>query len=96
MTNKEAIKMLTAKLECLTRDVSGMDNDCNRKLCNECHLCYEQGNMGEQKECLRMSIKALELLDKLDEIIVEQIDISNNQVECQTLRWVLDKMSEMS
>lgn len=34
-------------------------------------------------------------LDRLDEIIVEQLDKSNNQVECQTLRWVLDKISEI-
>ena len=60
MTREEAIKMLKAKLECMTRDVSGCDDDCNRKLCNECHLNYEQGNMGEQKEYLRMSIEALE------------------------------------
>lgn len=42
------------------------------------------------------AVEALELLDKLDEIITKQIDISNNQVECQTLRWVLDVMSEMN
>ena len=47
-------------------------------------------------EAYNMSTKALELLDKLDEIITKQIDISNNQVECQTLRWVLDVMSEMN
>lgn len=35
-------------------------------------------------------------LEKLDAIITEQIDMSINQVECQTLRWVLDKMSEIS
>ena len=34
--------------------------------------------------------------EKLDAIITEQIDMSINQVECQTLRWVLDKMSETS
>lgn len=60
MTREAAIKMLKAKLECMTRDVSGCDNDCNRKLCGECYLNYEQGNMGEQKEYLRMSIDVLE------------------------------------
>lgn len=34
-------------------------------------------------------------LNKLDLIITEQIDQSDNQVECQTLRWVLDKISEL-
>ena len=47
------------------------------------------------QKAIDMAIKALELLDKLDKTITEQIDISYDQVECQTLRWVLDKMSEM-
>ena len=33
---------------------------------------------------------------KLDKIIVNAIDASTNKVECQTLRWVLDKISELS
>lgn len=35
------------------------------------------------------------ILNKLDDIIVEQLDKSDNQVECQTLRWVLDRISEL-
>lgn len=50
---------------------------------------------GYEVQALNIAIKALESLDKLDEIITEQIDISYDQVECQTLRWVLDKMSEV-
>lgn len=60
MTREEAAEMMKAKLECMTREVSGTDQDCNAKKCDECDLCYEQGNMGEQKEWLRMGIKALE------------------------------------
>ena len=60
MTNEEAKKMLKAKLECLKRETSGTDIDCNYRNCDECNLCYEQGNMGEQKEALDMAIKALE------------------------------------
>lgn len=60
MTREEAIRMLKAKLECMIRDVSGSDDDCNRRLCGECPLNYEQGNMGEQKKYLQMSIEALE------------------------------------
>ena len=60
MTNKQAKKMLKAKLECLKRETSGTDFDCNNNNCDECSLCYEQGNMGEQKEALDMAIKALE------------------------------------
>ena len=60
MTREEATNMLKAKLECLKRETSGTDIDCNRSNCDECPLCYEQGNMGEQKEALDMAIKALE------------------------------------
>ena len=59
MTKEEAVKMLKAKLMCLIQDVSGVYDDCNRRLCNECYLNYEQGNMGQQVEYLRMSIEAL-------------------------------------
>lgn len=59
MTNEQAKKMLKAKLECLKRETSGTDFDCNNNNCDECSLCYEQGNMGEQKEALEMAIKAL-------------------------------------
>ena len=60
MTNEQAKKMLKAKLECLKRETSGTDFDCNNRNCDECSLCYEQGNMGEQKEALDMAIKTLE------------------------------------
>ena len=60
MTNEQATKMLKAKLECLKRETSGTDFDCNNSNCDECSLCYEQGNIGEQQEALDMAIKALE------------------------------------
>ena len=60
MTNEQAKKMLKAKLECSKRETSGTDFDCNNSNCDECPLCYEQGNMGEQQEALDMAIKALE------------------------------------
>ena len=60
MTNKEAIKMLTAKAECIRRETSGTDIDCNLRNCDECDLCYKQGTMGEQMEALGMAISALQ------------------------------------
>ena len=60
MTNEEAKKMLKAKLECFKNETSGINYDCNMRLCDGCPLNYEQGNMGEQKESLQMAIKALE------------------------------------
>ena len=71
MTNEEAVKMLKAKRKCLILDVSGVYDDCNRKLCNECYLNYEQGNMGQQAEYLRMSIEALAQEPILDKIRAE-------------------------
>ena len=60
MTNEQAKNMLKAKLECLKRETSGTDFDCNNNNCDECPLCYDQGNMGEQKKALYLAIKALE------------------------------------
>ena len=60
MTNEQAKKILIAKLECLKRETSGTDFDCNNSNCDECPLCYEQGNMGDQKKALDLAIKALE------------------------------------
>lgn len=60
MTREEAIKMAKADLKCMKRDTSGQDEMCNSHKCDECSLNYERGNMGEQKEWLRLAIKALE------------------------------------
>ena len=72
MTNEEAKKMLKAKLECLKRETSGTDIDCNYRNCDECDLCYAQGNMGEQKEVLEMAIKALDQQAKAEWIPVSE------------------------
>lgn len=74
MTNEQAKKMLKAKLECLKRETSGTDFDCNRCNCDECSLNYEQGNMGEQKEALDIGIKALEQQPKRGEWIKEDTE----------------------
>ena len=49
-------------------------------------------------EALDMAIKALEqepVIDKIDEIITDALDKSTDKKESQTLRWVLDKISEV-
>ena len=80
MTNEQAMHMLKAKLECLKRETSGTDFDCNNSNCDECSLCYEQGNMEEQKEALDMAIKALELEPILDKIRAE---IAMYEADCR-------------
>lgn len=59
MTSEQAIKMAKAELECIELQTNGIAERCNND-CENCSLCYEQGNMGEQKEWLKMAIKALE------------------------------------
>lgn len=62
MTEKErqgTIKRLKARLECGKREVSGKVK-CIYELCEDCDLCYEQGNMGERNIDLKRAIEALE------------------------------------
>lgn len=42
-----------------------------------------------------MANESIKALDKLDFIIVEQLDKSTDFKECMTLRWVLDKIAEV-
>ena len=86
MTNEQAKKMIRAKLECLKRETSGTDFDCNNSNCDECSLCYEQGNMGEQKEALDMAIKALEQ-QPCEDTISRQAAIEALDVLCQEHRY---------
>lgn len=60
MTNQEAIKHLTAKVNCIKRKVSGTDMVCIHRKCDVCELCYAKGTMGEQIEAISMGVKAME------------------------------------
>lgn len=86
MTNEEAKKMLKAKLDCLIRETSGTDIDCNNRNCDECNLCYAQGNMGEQKEALELAIKALDQEPSEGE---EVIKVSKGVVKARQGRFVI-------
>lgn len=50
--------MVEARLECLQRSTSGTDIMCNARDCDNCELNYAQGNIGEQKEWLKLAINA--------------------------------------
>ena len=63
ITPEETIKILTAKAECMRRETSGIDIDCNYRNCDECDLCYKQGTTGDQMEALRVAISALQAQD---------------------------------
>ena len=66
ITPEETIKILTAKAECMRRETSGIDIDCNYRNCDECDLCYKQGTTGDQMEALRVAISALQAQDVPD------------------------------
>lgn len=72
MTYNEAKKLLLAKLTCMIRETSGTYSDCNNHNCDECNLCYEQGNMGNQKEALKVAMNALDTMIAVRHIIDEE------------------------
>ena len=78
MTNEEATRHLTAKLECLTRS-KGFNEKCDSynsyEGCYECDLGYKQGNIVEQIESLKLAIIALEQESVLDKIRAEIVDL---------------------
>jgi hypothetical protein len=95
MTNEEAKKMLKAKLECFKNETSGINHDCNMRLCDGCSLNYEQGNMGEQKEALDMAIKALEQQPCEDCISREQAIRVAEQGQIQGFEWQFKKLCNL-
>ena len=65
-------------------------------------ILLDTKTQGKSIEAFTMAIEALEqkpktdVLDKIDEIITDALDKSTDQKESQTLRWVLDKISEVT
>ena len=60
MTECEAVEKLRAYHKCQSLQVKGIYEDCNEKLCDNCDLCYMQGNAGEHIESIEIAIQALE------------------------------------
>jgi hypothetical protein len=56
----EAKAMMEARLECLSRSVTGTDPACNYEKCMDCEVNYRQGTVGEQIEALTLVIAAIE------------------------------------
>ena len=59
MTESEAIEKLRAYHKCQRLQVKGIYEDCNEKLCDNCDLCYAQGNTGEHIKSIEIAIQAL-------------------------------------
>ena len=64
MTESEAIEKLRAYHKCQRLQVKGIYEDCNEKLCDNCDLCYAQGNAGEHIKSIEIAIQALEEVQK--------------------------------
>lgn len=60
MTDSEALEKLKANLECQKKQVYGRYEECNSDKCDDCELCYKQGNNGERIESTKIAIQALE------------------------------------
>ena len=60
MEESEAIEKLRAYHKCQRLQVKGIYEDCNEKLCDNCDLCYAQGNAGEHIKSIEIAIQALE------------------------------------
>ena len=60
MTESEALEKLRAYHKCQRLQVKGIYEDCNEKLCDNCDLCYAQGNTGEHIKSIEIAIQALE------------------------------------
>ena len=60
MTESEALEKLKANLECQKKQVYGRYEECNSDKCDDCELCYKQGNNGERIESTKIAIQALE------------------------------------
>ena len=60
MKENEAIEKLRAYHKCQRLQVKGIYEDCNEKLCDNCDLCYAQGNAGEHIKSIEIAIQALE------------------------------------
>lgn len=68
MTESEAIKKLRAYHKCQRLQVKGIYEDCNEKLCDNCDLCYAQGNAGERIKSIEIAIQALEEVQQYQKI----------------------------
>ena len=60
MKESEAIEKLRAYHKCQRLQVKGIYEDCNEKLCDNCDLCYAQGNTREHIKSIEIAIQALE------------------------------------
>ena len=82
MTENEAIEKLRAYHKCQRLQVKGIYEDCNEKLCDNCDLCYAQGNTGEHIESVKVAIKALEKQEKIKDLLDSCTAYPDDMCDC--------------
>ena len=92
MTESEAIEKLEANLECQKKQVYGRYEDCNIDKCDDCELCYKQGNNGERIESTKIAIQALEKQIPKKPILKNGesrsfVDYENGYGEYKVIKW---------
>ena len=90
MAESEAKEKLRAYHKCQRLQVKGIYEDCNEKLCDNCDLCYAQGNTGEHIESVKVAIQALEkqMPKKPTPIDYKKyIDVINNAIVLRGAYW---------
>lgn len=68
----------------------------NSLRCKIKHLCHNGTITERDRDRILKALEQESVLDKIDEIITDALDKSTDQKESQTLRWVLDKISEVT
>lgn len=69
VSREEHIKRLKAYKECRKKQVKGIWEECNSYLCDNCKLCYEQGNAGEHISTIKKAISDMEKLQKIEDVM---------------------------
>ena len=90
MSIDDCIKMLIAKIECIKRETSGTDTDCNSHNCDYCSLCYKQGTRGEQKETLLFAVETMRKYQQIEQIVKQYKKLGNIDFSMQIICGVVE------
>lgn len=82
ISREDAIKFLKAHSECEKKKVKGIYEECNEELCDNCDLCYAQGNWGEHIKATDKAISDMEKLEKIEQMIDECRAWTDDIAEC--------------
>ena len=82
MKESEAIEKLRAYHKCQRLQVKGIYEDCNEKLCDNCDLCYAQGNVGEHIKSIEIAIQALEKQEKIKDLLDSCTAYPDDMCDC--------------